>query len=138
LNLDGITKGCQGNDFDLLTFQQSHFQQPLQESALSLDRLNAAALTDLQLVESGHAVRLRDQRSNADGNGTDVNVHGIVGAQTQAATAQFEQARAARLKYPQQTTGPEAQFREPTEQTRFARDLGDLAPFSGMKTVERH
>jgi hypothetical protein len=109
----------------------------LQQSALSLDRLNAAALTDLQLVESGHAVRLRDRRSDSGGNGTDVNVHGVVGAQTQTTTAQFEQTWAAGLEHFQKTPSPHTQFGEPTEQTRFARDFGDLAPFSGMKTVER-
>jgi hypothetical protein len=140
-NLDGIAQGGNRNNLDVFPFEEAHFEQALDEGIVTLERLDATALADAQLIQGGHERRIlgRGRRvgSGGDRGGTHNNLRRAVTAEAQAAAADFQKARAAGLEDLQYRAGPDAQLGQPAHPARLANDLDNLRRVAGAKVVER-
>jgi hypothetical protein len=54
LNLNGIAEGSKGKDANLLAFEESHLQKPLDDTVFPLNVLDAGPLADAEGVERAH------------------------------------------------------------------------------------
>jgi hypothetical protein len=49
-NFHRIAQGCEPKDLDLIALQQSHFEEPLAEGIVTVDRIDAGSLSGSELV----------------------------------------------------------------------------------------
>jgi hypothetical protein len=138
-DFDGIAERSDGHHLDILAFEEAHFQQALNERIVALERLDAAALADAQLIQGEHERRnLSGQAGSGDSpGGTHNDLRRAIAAQTQPTAADFQEARAAGLQDFDERARPDAKFGQPADPARLARDLDNLRPLSGMQVVQR-
>jgi hypothetical protein len=74
---------------------------------------------------------------HGDGDGPNQDAHGTFTSQAEPAAADNEQTRGARLQHLDAATCPDAEFRHATNPTRFAADVCHVAPFTGLKILQR-
>jgi hypothetical protein len=82
-NFDRVTKRGDVDYVDLLAFQQSHFQEPLNEAVIPADVVDGGLLTNLQLIQGRHAYRILGiKQLRGNWKRPDQNVHARLIAQT--------------------------------------------------------
>ena len=83
-DLDRVAERGEGEDFDLLAFEQAQLEEPLHQGRLAAEGLDRGPLAGLELVEGGHG-GCRSRRADEDAGA-------LAAAEAQPASGDLEQA----------------------------------------------
>src|SRR5262245_18786179 len=128
-DFDGVAKRREADDFQLFPFQETHFEEALDDGITTFQAGHPRPLAPQELIQGGHGqgpwewwavgitgpcrqgrrVQVQGEPSlTGAGNRANQDVHRTLAAQAQATAADLEQARASPSQHAQTAAGPYA------------------------------